>query len=148
MKFLLFEADSRTVTRGKADSIASTVHPVSDTGWHFADADAQIELVTPRLWGWMRWLLPDRREWVTPISSDDAYPLRFEQPDYRIARPWNVLQENEAEAHQNTYDVAMTQIQQRSGYSFWNLPLTVMVILVSVAFLAMILAWIYLGAFG
>lgn len=146
MKFILFNVDEKRLTRHKAPELASIVSTVTDKRWWFVDPDAQIELVTPRLFGWLSGILPDKREWVTPIPSDDAFPYRFEFPSYRKPRPWKEISQAEQSAHQVTYDVAMTEVQRKAGSSFWNWPLSITVVTVALAFFAMVAAWIITGA--
>lgn len=145
MRFLEFHLDGQRVRKRKADPVASIIYPVSDHAWFYEDPDAQIELVEQRFHGWLPGLLPPKRSWVTPIISNDAYPLRFEYQNYRIQRPNELIGKNEARAHELSYDVAMTEVQKNAGGNIWNMPLSVMFILVSVAFLIMVVAWVLTG---
>jgi hypothetical protein len=145
MRFLRFVLDGQRIEQRKADAIASAVYPVTDEAYHLQDPESQMELVTERFHGWLPGLFPPRRQWVTPVISDDAYPLRFDHAGYRLKRPDAVLARDEAAAHELTHDVAMTDVQKSSDGNIWNVPLSLMIIIVSVAFLAAVIGWMVMG---
>lgn len=145
MRFLEFVVDGQAVRRRKADPVASAVYPVHEKAWHYQDPEAQIELVEERFHGWLPGLLPPRRTWVTPIISDDGYPLRFETPGYRLERDEETRGKDEVRVHELTNDVAMIEAQKNSGGDFWNLPLSVALIAAALGFLVMIVAWALAG---
>ncbi len=145
MKFVMFDTDSRRVRTDTAKPIGSIVYPVKDDKFFFENAEAAIELIQPRLFGWLPQLFKDRRSWVLSVTSDDAYPKDFSVPGYRIARTDQQVGDDEAKAHEVTYDVAMTYIQKRAANNFYTKPLAFMMVTSAVGFFLMLIVWVVTG---
>jgi len=145
MKFVMWNTDSKRVRLHSAKPVGSIVYPVTDEKYFFEDPDSAIELIRPRLLGWFSSILPPRRDWILPLASDDAYPLDFGEDHYRRERSDLDVAEDEAKAHEVTYDVAMTSVQMMAVKNFFTKPLAFLMIVAGVAFLLMVLTWIITG---
>lgn len=141
----MFNTDSKRVRLHSAKPVGSIVYPVTDEKYFFEDPDSAIELVRPRLFGWLPTILKDRREWILPVASDDAYPLHFTEPGYRQKRTDLDVADDEAKAHEVTYDVAMTTVQQTAVKNFFTKPLAFLMVVSGIGFLAMLFTWIVTG---
>jgi len=145
MKFVIFDTDSRRVRTDTAAPIGSIVYPVTDDKFFFENPEAAIELIQPRLFGWLPKIFKDKRSWVLGLTSDDAYPKDFSVPGYRAQRTDEQVGQDEAKAHEVTYDVAMTTIQQRAANNFFTKPLAFMMVTSAVGFFLMLLVWVVTG---